>query len=307
MLLNILPTDGAETVNVADSLKNSLHTLAEQVKEDPNQLINDFVQQAIDFGLKLVAAFVIYMLGAWAIRRIKKILKKLFEKRGTEKTIASFITSLTSISLTVLLVVITIGALGVNTTSLAAILAAGGMAVGMALSGTVQNFAGGIMILAFKPFKAGDYIKALGYEGFVTDVTIVSTKIRTTENSTIILPNGALSNGNIDNFSQKPIHRCVWKITVAYGSDPDKVRSLLMAMIKDDTRILDSKTEGAADPVVLMTAMLDSSIEFQLRVWVNTPDYWPVILHYNEEIYKLLPKNGVEFAFPQLDVHIKKD
>lgn len=290
--------------NACDTLKTAAHDLVEKVKSDPSQFLSDLGSQAIEFGLKVLAALIIYMIGAWLIRRVKKALKKLFEKKGTEHTIASFITSVTSLSLTVLLLIIIIGTLGVNTTSLAALLAAGGMAIGMALSGTVQNFAGGLMILAFKPFKAGDYIKVQGYEGTVTDVTIVSTKIRTNDNCTIILPNGALSNGNIDNFSQKPIHRCVWKINVGYGSDPDKVRSLLMDLIKSDERILDSTTEGAADPVVFMTGMQDSTIEFQLRAWVNTPDYWPVMLKFNEEIYKLLPANGISFAFPQLDVHI---
>lgn len=297
----------AVEINVADSLKTTIHNLKEQVASDPDGFLASLGSQALEFGLKVLAAIVIYAVGAWAIRRIKKILKKIFEKKGTESTIAGFVTSLTSISLTVLLIVITVGTLGVNTTSLAAILAAGGMAIGMALSGTVQNFAGGIMILAFKPFKAGDYIKALGYEGTVTSVTIVSTIIKTNDNSTIILPNGSLSNSNIDNFSQKGIHRCIWKISVAYGSDPDKVRSLLLGMIKGDARILDAGTDGAADPVVFLTGMMDSTIEFQLRAWVNTPDYWPVMHKYNEEIYKLLPANGIEFAFPQLDVHLKKD
>ena len=303
ILLDIIP--GTDPINVSDSLKCAAQSLADKVKSDPNQFLADLGAQAIEFGLKVLAALVIYLVGAWLIRRVKKILKRVFLKKGTEQTIASFVTSLTTISLTVLLLIITVGTLGVNTTSLAALLAAGGMAIGMALSGTVQNFAGGIMILAFKPFKAGDYIKAQGFEGTVTDVTIVSTKIRTNDNSTIILPNGALSNGNIDNFSQKPLHRCVWKINLAYGTDPEKVRTLLLDAIKGDERILDASTEGAADPVVFMTGMMDSTIEFQLRAWVGTPDYWPVMLEYNEKIYKLLPASGVSFAFPQLDVHIK--
>ena len=239
------------------------------------------------------------------IRRIKKILHKVFTKKGTDKTIATFVTSLVSITLTVLLIIITVSQLGINTTSLAALLAAGGMAIGMALSGTVQNFAGGIMLLIFKPFKAGDYIKALGHEGFVTEVNIVSTKIRAFDNSIIVLPNGALSSGNIDNFSHNPTHRCSWTVNVSYGSDPDKVREILLGMFKGDDRILDSTTPGIPDPTVNLTALKDSTVEFTLRAWVKTDDYWPVLLQYNEELYKKLPAGGVSFAFPQMDVFIK--
>ena len=302
MLLDIIIKD---TLNVADSAKAALISLKEQLAEDPSGVLADLGRQAISFGIKVVIAILIYLVGAWIIRRIKKLMNKLFEKKNTDKTIASFVSSFVSITLTILLIIITISQLGVNTTSLAALLAAGGMAIGMAMSGTVQNFAGGIMILVFKPFKAGDYIKALGYEGTVTDVNIVSTKIRTFDNSTIILPNGALSGGNIDNFSQKPVHRCSWTVNVAYGNDPQKVRTLLLGMIKDDDRILDSSTEGAADPSVVLKSLNDSTISFALWAWVKTENFWPVTFKYNEEIYKLLPENGISFAFPQMDVHIK--
>lgn len=305
MLFNLLDIVIKDTVNVADSAKAAILSFKEQLVEDPSGVLANLGKSAIDFGIKVVIALLIYVVGAWIIRRVKKVLNKVFVKRGTDRTIATFITSLVSISMTVLLIIITISQLGINTTSLAALLAAGGMAIGMALSGTLQNFAGGIMLLVFKPFKAGDYIKALGYEGFVTDVNIVSTKILTFENSTIILPNGSLSSGNIDNFSQKPIHRVSWDINVAYGSDPDTVRNLLLGMIKDDERILDSKTPGAQDPVVFLVALKESTIQFSFRVWVNTENYWPVLLKYNEEIYKQFPANGIQFAFPQMDVYIK--
>lgn len=301
MLLDIIIKD---TVNVADSAKAALASLKERLAEDPAGVLSDLGHQAINFGIKVVIALLIYLIGAWIIRRIKKLLNKIFTKRNTDKTIASFVTSFVSISLTVLLIVITISELGVNTTSLAALLAAGGMAVGMAMSGTVQNFAGGIMLLVFKPFRAGDYIKALGYEGIVTEVNIVNTKIRTYENSIIILPNGALSGGNIDNFSQKPVHRCTWLVNVAYGSDPDKVREILLDMFQGDERILDGSIEGTAAPTVNLKSLKDSTIEFSVWAWVNTPDYWPVTFKYNEEIYKRLPENGISFAFPQMDVHI---
>lgn len=305
MLVNLLDIVIKDTVNVVDSAKAAIVSLKEQFKEDPSGVLSDLGNQAISFGIKVLIALLIYIIGAWIIRRIKKILHKVFTKKGTDKTIATFVTSLVSITLTVLLIIITVSQLGINTTSLAALLAAGGMAIGMALSGTVQNFAGGIMLLIFKPFKAGDYIKALGHEGFVTEVNIVSTKIRAFDNSIIVLPNGALSSGNIDNFSHNPTHRCSWTINVSYGSDPDKVREILLGMFKGDDRILDSTTPGIPDPTVNLTALKDSTVEFTLRAWVKTDDYWPVLLQYNEELYKKLPAGGVSFAFPQMDVFIK--
>lgn len=306
-LLNIAANVQDTLVSPADSAKVFIKDMAEEIAKDPNKFVTDIIEQAIHFGLKLIAAIAIYLIGAWLIKRVKNLLKNVFIKRGTEPTLSTFIISVTSISLTVLLIIITIGALGINTTSFAAVLAAGGMAIGMALSGTVQNFAGGLMILLFKPFKVGDYIKTQGYEGTVFEVSIVSTKIKTVDNSIIILPNGSLCNGNIDNFSEKPYHRCQWNIGVAYGSDADKVREVLMDIVKNEPRILNSATEGASDPAVFLTSLNDSSVGFRLLGWVKIEDYWPVTFAINEKIYSELPKNGIEFPFPQMDVHVIKN
>ncbi len=305
-LLYVLAAPEQEIVNEADSTMVLLKTAAEEFTKDPSGFISQLIQHALDFGLKLIAAVVIYSIGAWLIKKVKRLLRKFFERKGTEQTLSSFVVSLVSITLTVLLLIITIGTLGINTTSFAAILAAGGMAIGMALSGTVQNFAGGLMILIFKPFKVDDYIKAQGYEGFVTEVSIVSTKIRTYAGSIIILPNGALFNGNIDNFSEKPIHRCSWDFSVAYGSDAEKVREVVLGIIKSDTRVIGSETEGAADPSVCLDKMSDSSVDFVAYGWTSIENYWPVIRSVTEKIYTELPKNGIQFPFPQLDVHMVK-
>ena len=296
----------AENIDLADSAKVALSHLAETLANDPNQFANSLLHKGLDFGVKVLAAIVIYTVGAWLIKKVGRILRKIFERRGTDKMIVTFVTSLVSIALTVLLVIITVGTLGVDTTSLAALLAAGGMAIGMALSGTVQNFAGGIMLLVFKPFKAGDYIKALGYEGFVTEVNMVSTKIRTYANSIIILPNGALSGGTIDNFSHKPYHRESWLVDVAYGSDAAKVKQVLLDIMKSEPRILDSTKAEVADPVVHVNALKDSSVEFIAYGWVAVEDYWPVLYKINHEIYTRLPENGIQFPFPQLDVHLDR-
>ena len=292
-----------DTVNVTDSTKVVLEKVAQEIVENPHQFFSTLVEKALEFGLKVVAAIIIYAIGAWLIKKVNKVLAKMFKKKKTEKTLVSFVTSLVTISLTVILLIIVVGTLGINTTSLAALLAAGGMAIGMALSGTVQNFAGGLMILLFKPFKAGDYIKAQGYEGFVTDVTIVNTKLRTFANDIIVLPNGTLFNGTIDNFNDKPFHRESWTVDVAYGTDYDKAKKVLLDIAAADERILDSKRAEVPDPSVHFGAFKDSSVQLVLWAWVKVDDYYPVMFKISEEIYKKLPENGVQFPFPQLDVH----
>jgi len=303
--LQTTPIDPGTVINVNDSLKAVTSTIIDKVKEDPNSFVQDLLQSAINFGLKLLAAIAIYIVGAWLIKRVKKALGKMFTRRNTEATLATFVTSLVSITLTVLLIVIAIGTLGINTTSLAALLAAGGMAIGMALSGTVSNFAGGLMLLVFKPFKAGDFINAQGYSGTVKEVSIVNTKIVTTDNRVIVIPNGTLSNGNIDNYSAMPLRRVDLEVHVEYGTDADLCMNLLRSIITDDKRILDSKTNGAQDPFIALLSMNDSNISFITRSWVNAADYWPVKFELNKKIYELLPQKGIQFAYPQLNVTIK--
>lgn len=288
-----------------DSAKVALSNIAQEIATNPNQFFEDLIHHAISFGLKVLAAILIYAIGAWLIRRIKNILNRIFERKHTEKTLSSFVTSMVTITLTVLLFIITIGTLGINTTSLAALLAAGGMAIGMALSGTVQNFAGGIMILMFKPFKAGDYIEALGFSGIVNEVNIVSTKLRTFDNKTIILPNGALSNGNIKNYFERKVNRLEWTVNLDYSTDNAKAKEAMMNLLKSDKRILDSATPGASNPFVALNAMKDSSVEYVMKGWVNTEDYWNVMYDMNEAIFTELPKQGLSFPFPQMDIHMK--
>ena len=304
MLPNIFQT--SIPIIPADSLdlKGSAEKFVEKVTTTPaDVLLKELGSDALQFGLKVLAALAIYFIGAWVIKRIKKLLGNIFERRKTDKAIASFTMSLVSISLTILLIILTVGTLGVNTTSLAAILAAGGMAIGMALSGTVQNFAGGIMLLVFKPFKAGDFIEAQGFSGTVSEVNIVSTKLTTTDNRVIVLPNGSLSSGTINNISQNPIRRLEWKIGVEYGSNIDQARKVILGILNADARVLHGK-DAPDEPNVKLSGLLDSSVEIQARCWVRTDDYWNLLWEINELIYKELPKNGIDFPFPQLDVHL---
>ncbi len=288
-----------------DSLKNielDLASLAEKLATTPtNELLGELLDKAISFGLKVLAALVIYGIGAWLIRKVKGILSRVFERKGTDAAVASFTMSITSIALTLILIIITIGILGIDTSTFAALLAGGGMAIGLALNGTVQNFAGGIMLLIFKPFKSGDFIEAQGYSGTVSEVTITSTKLVTVDNRVIIIPNGALSNGTINNYSDQKFRRVDINVDVEYGSSSEEVKAILHSIIKDDSRILNEP----AQPFIALSALKESGVQFTLRLWVNTADYWNVFFELTEKIYIELPKNGIKFPFPQLDINIK--
>ena len=300
-ILNLLNTPPADSLN---QVQAEIAAVAQKIATTPtDELIGDFLEKLIYFGIKVLIALVIYMIGAWLIRKIKGMLKRIFERKGTDAAIASFTISIVSIALTVVLVVVTVGTLGIDTTSIAALLAGGGMAIGMALNGTVQNFAGGIMILIFKPFKSGDYIEAQGFSGTVAEVTITSTKLTTVDNRVIIIPNGILSNGTINNFSTRTIRRVDLTVDVEYGSSSDTVKEVLNSIIKDDARIL----KEPAEPFIALSTLKDSSIQFTIRLWVSASDYWGVYFETIEKIYNELPKNGINFPFPQLDVNIKQN
>lgn len=302
--ISVTPEDTAAVSKIEQTARETIEHIATTPLEE---LIPELMREAVNFGIKVLAAFLIYIIGAWLIKKIRNMLHRIFEKRKTEKAISSFVESLTSISLTIILIIITVGALGVNTTSLAALLAAGGMAIGMALSGTVQNFAGGIMILVFKPFKAGDFIETEnGYSGTVSDVNIFSTKLTTTDNRLIIIPNGSLSNGTINNYSQNRMRRVEWLVGVEYGTDAKDVKTRLQEIVDSEKRVLFVSTGAPADPLIAVNALKDSAVEYVVRVWVKSEDYWDVYYTLNEKIYTILPQNGIGFPFPQMDVHITR-
>ena len=299
------PINEEELIHKADSAKAAFQQFTEMLAADPGTALQNLGRQAIQFGLKVLAAIVIYIIGAWLIKRIKKGLQRLFERKQTDRAMASFISSFVSIALTIILIIVTIGTLGVNTTSLAALLAAGGMAIGMALSGTLQNFAGGLMIMAFKPFKAGDYIEALGYAGTVTEVTIVGTHLTTFDNRKVILPNGALSGGNVVNYSYYPLRRIDITVGVEYGTDAATCKQKLTEIVLEDPRFLSASTPGAKDPIIAIQKLDSSSVNFLIRAWVRMEDYWGAWFDLNERVYTELPQAGINFPFPQVDVHVR--
>ena len=299
--------------------------MIETAKNDPHTFWQEVGESMLQFGIKVLAALLLFVIGMLLIRWVKNILARVFARRKTEPTIASFVSSFVSISMTILLVVITISTLGVNTTSLAALLAAGGMAIGMALSGTVQNFAGGIMLLAFKPFKAGDFIEAQGTSGKVIEVNITATKILTVDNRVVILPNGALSNGVINNFNGRPLRRVEWNVSVSYGVDAAKCKAAILTIVNSEPRVLQADTDmkklykelnisayqlstvnyrmdAIPAPFVALKSLNENDITFVVRVWVRANDYWDVFFALQERFYTELPPQGFTFAYPHMDV-----
>lgn len=270
-------------------------------------IVSDLIDAAIRFGLKLLAAIAIYTIGIWLIRRIKKIIANLMTKKGTDPAMAGFLLSLTNIALMVILILITIGALGIDTTSIAALLAGGGVAIGLALNGTVQNFAGGIMILVFKPFRLGDFIEIEGHSGTVTEIAITTTKLKTPDNRIIIIPNGMLSNETINNYTYATTRRLDINVNVEYGASAEYVKETLTQIISEEQRILTSQTGAPAEPFVALSGMLDSSVQFVIKVWVKSDEYWDINYAILEKIYTTLPEKGISFPYPKLDVNILKD
>ena len=266
--------------------------------ESMQALIEKGMDLGIEAGKSIVVAVVTYFVGKALISLVNRMLSGMMERRNVDPAIQSFTKSLANILLMILLVISVVSALGVNTTSFAALLASGGVAVGMALSGNLQNLAGGIVILLFRPFKVGDYIEAQGTGGTVGEIQIFHTILTTPDNKKIYLPNGALSSGNITNYSKEPLRRVDFTVAVEYGEDIDKVRKALKEILDRDERVLQEPT-----PVIVLGALADSSVNITVRVWVRSENYWNVFFETNETIYNEFNRQGINFPYPQLTIH----
>lgn len=293
------PVAVIETVTDVDNIKEGV---SELLSYDFSTLFQMAVDGTISFVLKVVAALAIYYVGRWIIRRVLKFMDKTYEKRNVDVSLRSFLSGIVKVLLYVVVILIVIQVLGINTASLVAMLASAGLAIGMALSGTLQNFAGGVMILFLKPYRVGDYIDAQGEEGTVKSIGLFSTEIITVDNRIIYIPNSSISTSVIDNYSTSNIRRVDWTVKVEYGTDADKVREALLALLKSDSR---SMCEPA--PVVFLTDLAESGVVFSARVWCKNEDYWGLKLDIQERIYKELPKQGINFPFPKLDVTLRNN
>ena len=273
--------------------------------EENIQAGTDIVDKLIDlvekYGPKLLGAIIVLIVGLWIIKIINRAVKRMLDKRDFDPSLEPFIRTLISVLLKIMLVISVMGMVGIEMTSFIAILASVGLAVGMALSGTLQNFAGGLMILVFKPFKVGDFIEAQGYMGSVFEIQIFNTILKTPDNKVIYIPNGGLSTGSLTNFSQEATRRVDWSFGIAYGDNVEKARTVLLNLIKADTRILKEP-----EPFIGLGELADSSVNLTVRVWVNAADFWGVFFDMNENVYLDFEKEGLSIPFPQMDVHLDK-
>ena len=264
-------------------------------------LMDKLVGYGTELGKSILIAILIYFIGRYLIKLVDKMLVKVMNRRKFLPEVQTFLSSVVHIALTILLVISIVGALGVETTSFAALLASAGVAVGMALSGQLQNFAGGVIILLLRPYKIGDFVEAGGVSGTVKAIQIFNTVLTTADNKVITVPNGTISNGVLVNYSQMDTRRVDWIFGVEYGSDVEKVKACVNRILAADARIL-------KDPAVFIAlgALADSSVNVTVRAWVKSADYWDVFFDINQKVYEQFNAEGIEFPFPQLTVHQAK-
>lgn len=267
-----------------------------------DKALETMMQYCVTFGKNLLAAIVIYFIGRFIISKLTRLVRAVMQKKQIEPSLYSFVDSFLTICLHFVLIIAIVGVLGIETSSFVALFASAGVAIGMALSGTLQNFAGGVMILLFRPFRVGDFIEAQGYSGTVNQIQIFSTILTTVDNQTIIIPNGGLATGSLKNYSKQPYRRVDIDVEVAYGSKPDVVRKVLLDICLKDSRIM---TQDAMKPFIPMTSMGASAIAFQVRVWTESANYWGVKFDTTEKIYNRLAEEGIEIPFQQIDVHMR--
>ncbi len=254
------------------------------------------------YGPDFVKAILVLIIGLIVIKWIVKLLDKMMAKKDVDASLRPFLRSLTGTILKVMLLISVIQMVGVETTSFIAIIGAAGLAIGMALSGTLQNFAGGVIILILKPFKVGDWIDAQGYSGTVNQIQIFNTILKTPDNKTVYIPNGGLSTGALVNYSEEPTRRVDMVFGIGYGDDIDKAKEIINRLISSDSRILKDPA-----PTVTVAELADSSVNFNVRPWVKSGDYWGVYFDFQENVKKAFDEAGVNIPFPQMDVHIQKE
>lgn len=334
-----------------------------------DELLKQVVDSMVKFAINLAIAIIVFYIGKFIISRIHNVIALILLRRNADKSLTTFLLSLVRIVLYFVLIIICVGILGIETSSFLALFASAGVAIGMALSGTLQNFAGGVLILLLKPYKIGDYIEAQGYAGTVREIQIFHTIICTYDNKSIILPNGGLSTASINNWSREDYRRVSWKISISYGDNVEDMRKAVLEMFAKDDRIVEhfieddrvrhneppegldaevsieeltsdkkpsflkrlfhhnKKMQEAIDewnekkkakisamlprvergPAVIVDELADSAIIVVVRAWVRTENYWNVFYEYNERFYNELPSAGINFPFPQMDVHVKNE
>jgi len=267
---------------------------------DIENIVEKVTQVVVDYGLVIIGALIALIVGLKVIKFIVKAFGKMLERSRIDETLQPFLKSIIGALLKVLLVISVLSMLGIEMTSFIAILGAAGLAIGMALSGTLQNFAGGVIILILKPFKVGDFIEAQGYLGVVKEIQIFSTILKTGDNKIIYIPNGPMSTSSLTNYSVEKERRVDFTFGIGYGDDYDKAKEVILELIKADPRAQNEP----AEPFIALTELADSSVNITVRVWTKAEDYWGFKHDMTEKVYKTFPSKGLNIPFPQMDVHV---
>ena len=284
------------------------HLLQVATPEIPKSLsqldivIQNLIDSGISAGKHIIAAIIIFIVGRFIIKLINRLVASILQRRHIEISVQTFLSSLVNIILTILLIITVIGALGVNTTSFAALIASPGVAIGMALSGNLQNFAGGLIILLFKPYRVGDFIDVCGVQGTVSAVQIFHTILLTPDNKAVYLPNGSTSSSTITNYSREDKRRIEWTFGIDYGEDVNRARTAILSVITADARILPDPA-----PFVAVGGLSDSSVDIIVRVWVPTEEYWNVYFDMHQRVYETFNEQKINFPYPQQTVHLVQD
>ena len=299
LLSAVLPVDSTATTQ----LTSALGTATQPLKLDVNNwfsraMMNDWLNSGINFGIRVVLAILLFLIGRWVIRRLLRIFERILKRREIDGVAVTLLGSVLTALLYIALFLTLGGVLGVKSVSFAAVLASMGLAVGMALSGQLQNLAGGVIIMVTKPFSIGDYILAQTAEGSVRAVSLFYTEILTPDNKRIFIPNGVLSSGVVVNYSHEETRRIEWTIGIEYDEDFARVRSAIESLLESDERVL--KTP---EPVIVLHKLNSSSVDVLVRAWVRSDDLWPVFWDFNRRVYEDFNKRGISFPFPQLTVH----
>ncbi|MCM1317611.1 MAG: mechanosensitive ion channel [Bacteroides sp.] len=312
----MIPLQQITPVALPDSVPSAKDEIAMLKSLPLDELLDKMVSGMVSFAINLAIAVLVFYAGRFIITRLHRFLISILTRRKVEASLTTFVLSLVKMLLYFILIVTVIGILGIETSSFIAIFASAGVAIGMALSGTLQNFAGGVLILLLKPYKVGDYIETQGYAGTVREIQIFHTIISTADNRIIIIPNGGLSTGTINNASKEPYRRVDWNISIAYGDNVDTARAAILEMLAADSRIVKQYTDDEhiskvistvrpdRSPVVFLKELADSAVIITVRAWTRSENYWSVFFDFNERFYNELPARGINFPFPQLDVHI---
>lgn len=306
MILDFIAMTAVAASDSIVSVSKSMN-VSETIQALSGMTLADVVHATTDLAVSVVGKIIqlalIWYIGRWLSRRLVKLVKVVMERREVAPSVRTFVASLLDVVSLIIILIMIISILGIDTSSFIALFASAGVAIGMALSGTLQNFAGGVIILLFRPFKVGDFIEAQGVAGTVKEIQIFNTLVATGDNKVILLPNGPVSTGIINNYSREDVRRVDMVFSISYGDDFEKAKAVLLRLIAEDERILDTP----AAPAINLLELAASSIDISVKIWCKQSDYWNVKFDMNKRVYETFPKEGLNFPYQTFTVNVTNE